>query len=86
MLAGIPSTMNAPVRVADGDPGIRRRSWLILGGPGMSSDYMTGLERLAGDTLGVVTYDQRGAALEPATKAKPKNGYIGQGGNCVWFG
>jgi hypothetical protein len=36
----------------------------------MSSDYMTGLERLVGDMLGVVTYDQRGTALQPATKAK----------------
>jgi pimeloyl-ACP methyl ester carboxylesterase len=32
----------------------------IHGGPGMSSDYMTSLERLAGDQLAVVTYDQRG--------------------------
>jgi proline-specific peptidase len=32
----------------------------IHGGPGMSSDYMISLERLAGDQLAVVTYDQRG--------------------------
>jgi proline iminopeptidase len=30
------------------------------GGPGMSSDYMAGLERLAGPDLAVVRYDQRG--------------------------
>jgi pimeloyl-ACP methyl ester carboxylesterase len=32
----------------------------VHGGPGMSSDYMTSLERLAGPDFAVVTYDQRG--------------------------
>jgi proline iminopeptidase len=32
----------------------------VHGGPGMSSDYMVGLEKLAGAELAVVTYDQRG--------------------------
>lgn len=32
----------------------------IHGGPGMSSDYVTGLEQIAGPDLAVVLYDQRG--------------------------
>ncbi len=57
----------------------------VDGGLGMSSDCVIGLERLPGDTLGIVTYDQRGTALEPATTAELKNGCLGQGGCDVWF-
>ena len=41
---------------ADGSPALI----LIHGGPGLSSDYLTALDRLATAKLRVVTYDQRG--------------------------
>jgi pimeloyl-ACP methyl ester carboxylesterase len=41
---------------ADGSPALV----LVHGGPGISSDYLRSLERLASPRLRVVTYDQRG--------------------------
>jgi proline iminopeptidase len=41
----------------------------IHGGPGMSSDYMIGLEQLAGPDLAVVTYDQRGTGRSTSPPA-----------------
>jgi proline iminopeptidase len=47
------------VRVA-GDPDGEKVLIAVNGGPGMGSDYMVGLEELAGGELALVTYDQRG--------------------------
>jgi len=43
----------------------------IHGGPGMTSDYMLNLEKLAGDDLAVVTYDQRGVGRSANPPADP---------------
>ncbi|MBN1222517.1 MAG: alpha/beta hydrolase [Candidatus Aminicenantes bacterium] len=43
----------------------------INGGPGQSSSYMHNLDRLAGDELAVVTYDQRGTGQS----TEPSDGY-----------
>ena len=49
------------------------KDWLIAlnGGPGQSSTYMRGLEKLAGESLRVVTYDQRGTGRSD----KPVDGF-----------
>jgi C-terminal processing protease CtpA/Prc/pimeloyl-ACP methyl ester carboxylesterase len=43
----------------------------IHGGPGMTHDYMLGLEKLAGPDLAVVTYDQRGVGRSSSPQAEP---------------
>ena len=45
----------------------------IHGGPGMSSDYMASLERLAGPDLAVVLYDQRGTGRSTSPPDDPAN-------------
>jgi proline iminopeptidase len=45
----------------------------VAGGPGLSSHYMTGLERLAGPDLAVVTYDQRGVGRSSAPASYVRN-------------
>jgi proline iminopeptidase len=45
----------------------------IHGGPGMTSDYMLNLEKLAGHNLAVVTYDQRGVGHSSSPPADPAN-------------
>ena len=45
----------------------------INGGPGLSSDYMLNLERLAGPELAVVTYDQRGVGRSTSVPLDPAN-------------
>jgi proline iminopeptidase len=54
-----------------GDAGGGEALIAIHGGPGMSSDYMLGLEALATPELAVVTYDQRGAGRS----GEPTGGY-----------
>jgi len=53
------------VRLA-GNPTSGRTLIAVNGGPGLSSDYMTSLERFAGPDFGVVTYDQRGVGRSSA--------------------
>lgn len=57
--------VNLYVRVA-GYPKSGRTLIAIGGGPGLSSTYITSLERLAGPDFGVVTYDQRGVGRSSA--------------------
>jgi pimeloyl-ACP methyl ester carboxylesterase len=45
----------------------------IHGGPGMTSDYMLNLEKLAGPNLAVVTYDQRGVGRSASPPADPSS-------------
>ncbi len=45
----------------------------IHGGPGMTSDYLLNLEKLAGPDLAVVTYDQRGVGRSSSPQADPAN-------------
>lgn len=45
----------------------------IHGGPGMTSDYMLNLEKLAGPDLAVVNYDQRGVGRSSSPQADPDN-------------
>ncbi len=45
----------------------------IHGGPGMTSDYMLNLEKLAGPDLAVVTYDQRGVGRSASPSADPSS-------------
>jgi proline iminopeptidase len=45
----------------------------IHGGPGMTSDYMLNLEKLAVPDLAVVTYDQRGVGRSSSPPADPNN-------------
>jgi len=45
----------------------------IHGGPGMTSDYMLNLEKLAGPDLAVVTYDQRGVGRSASPPADPSS-------------
>ncbi len=45
----------------------------IHGGPGMTSDYMLNLEKLAGPDLAVLTYDQRGVGRSSSPPADPAN-------------
>ena len=60
------------VRIA-GDPKAGEVLFGISGGPGLSSGYMTSLERLAGPELVVVTYDPRGAGRSTAPSDDPAN-------------
>jgi len=60
------------VRVA-GDPSSGNVLIAIHGGPGMTSDYMLNLEKLAGSDLAVVTYDQRGVGHSSSPQADPGN-------------
>jgi pimeloyl-ACP methyl ester carboxylesterase len=60
------------VRVA-GDPASGNVLIAIHGGPGMTSDYMLNLEKLAGSDLVVVTYDQRGVGRSSTPQADPGN-------------
>jgi proline iminopeptidase len=60
------------VRVA-GDPSSGNVLIAIHGGPGMTSDYMLNLEKLAGPDLAVVTYDQRGVGRSSSPTAEPGN-------------
>jgi proline iminopeptidase len=60
------------VRIA-GDPTAGEVLFGISGGPGLSSDYLTSLERLAGPELAVVTYDPRGAGRSTAPADDPAN-------------
>jgi len=60
------------VRVA-GDPASGNVLIAIHGGPGMTSDYMLNLEKLAGSDLAVVTYDQRGVGRSSSPQADPGN-------------
>jgi pimeloyl-ACP methyl ester carboxylesterase len=60
------------VRVA-GDPASGNVLIAIHGGPGMTSDYMLNLEKLAGSDLAVVTYDQRGVGRSSTPQADPGN-------------
>jgi len=60
------------VRVA-GDPASGNVLIAIHGGPGMTSDYMLNLEKLAGPDLAVVTYDQRGVGRSSSPTAEPGN-------------
>ncbi len=57
--------VNLHVRVA-GYPKSGGTLIAIGGGPGLSSTYMTSLERFAGPNFGVVTYDQRGVGRSSA--------------------
>lgn len=50
----------------------------IHGGPGMTSDYMLNLEKLAGPDLAVVTYDQRGVGRSSSPPADPGNYTLGK--------
>src|SRR5438128_4569543 len=47
---------------------------LIHGGPGLSSDYLRGLEKLSGPKLRVVSYDQRGVGK--SSRRPKKDGKI----------
>jgi proline iminopeptidase len=58
------------VRIA-GDPSSGNVLIGINGGPGQSSAYMSGLDRLAEADFAVVTYDQRGTGQS----TEPSNGY-----------
>jgi proline iminopeptidase len=58
------------VRVA-GNPESGNVLLALHGGPGMCSDYMHGLERLAGPDLAVVTYDQRGTGQSTSPPSDP---------------
>ncbi len=58
------------VRVA-GEPLSGNVLIAIHGGPGMTSDYMLNLEKLAGPDLAVVTYDQRGVGRSSSPQANP---------------
>jgi proline iminopeptidase len=60
------------VRVA-GDPASGNVLIAIHGGPGMTSDYMLNLEKLAGPDLAVVSYDQRGVGRSSSPTAEPGN-------------
>jgi proline iminopeptidase len=60
------------VRVA-GDPASGNVLIAIHGGPGMTSDYMLNLEKLASSNLAVVTYDQRGVGRSSTPQADPGN-------------
>ncbi len=60
------------VRVA-GNPASKNVLIAIHGGPGMTSDYMLNLEKLAGADLAVVTYDQRGVGRSSSPEANPDN-------------
>jgi len=50
----------------------------IHGGPGMTSDYMLNLEKLAGPDLAVVTYDQRGVGRSSSPQAIPGSYTLGK--------
>ena len=60
------------VRVV-GDPSADDVLIAIHGGPGMTHDYLLGLEQLAGPDLAVVTYDQRGVGLSASPPVDPTN-------------
>lgn len=60
------------VRVA-GDPASKNVLIAVHGGPGMTSDYMLNLEKLANSDLAVVTYDQRGVGRSSSPQANPDN-------------
>ena len=45
----------------------------VNGGPGLSSNYMLSLERLAGTELAVITYDQRGVSRSTDVRRIPDN-------------
>ncbi|MEJ2708631.1 MAG: alpha/beta hydrolase [Anaerolineales bacterium] len=60
------------VRVS-GNPSSGNVLIAIHGGPGMTSDYMLNLEKLAGSDLAVVNYDQRGTGRSSSPQADPEN-------------
>ena len=60
------------VRTA-GDPASGNVLIAIHGGPGMTHDYMLSLEQLAGPSLVVVTYDQRGVGRSSSPPEDPAN-------------
>ena len=60
------------VRVA-GNMGSNNLMIAIHGGPGMTSDYMLNLERLAGPDMAVATYDQRGVGRSSSPPEDPEN-------------
>jgi pimeloyl-ACP methyl ester carboxylesterase len=60
------------VRVS-GNPSSGNVLIAIHGGPGMTSDYMLNLEKLAGPDLAVVNYDQRGTGRSSSPQADPDN-------------
>jgi pimeloyl-ACP methyl ester carboxylesterase len=60
------------VRVV-GNPASKNVLIAIHGGPGMTSDYMLNLEKLADSDLAVVTYDQRGVGRSSSPEANPDN-------------
>jgi CubicO group peptidase (beta-lactamase class C family)/pimeloyl-ACP methyl ester carboxylesterase len=62
------------VRVA-GNPDSGNVLIALHGGPGMSSDYMASLEQLAGPSLAVVRYDQRGAGRSSAPQSDSDYGF-----------
>jgi pimeloyl-ACP methyl ester carboxylesterase len=45
----------------------------VHGGPGMSRDYLVGLEQLSSEGFAVVTYDQRGTGGSTSPAADPEN-------------
>lgn len=65
------------VRVS-GDPSSGETLIAIHGGPGMTSDYMLNLEKLAGPDLAVVSYDQRGIGRSSSPQAEPGNYTLNQ--------
>lgn len=60
------------VRIS-GDPTSGNVIIAIHGGPGMTSDYMLSLEKLAGPDLAMVSYDQRGVGRSSSPQADPDN-------------
>lgn len=64
--------VNLYVRVA-GSPESKGALIAVGGGPGLSSHYMTDLERLAGPDMAVVTYDQRGVGRSSAPTSYARN-------------
>jgi proline iminopeptidase len=60
------------VRIA-GSPGSGNVLIAVSGGPGLSSSYMLGLERLASTRFAVVTYDQRGTGRSTQPPLEPAN-------------
>jgi len=60
------------VRTA-GDPASGNVLIAIHGGPGMTHDYMLSLEQLAGPSLVVATYDQRGVGRSSSPSEDPAN-------------